>query len=668
MHEGQDIAFDGWVLRPMTGELLRDGACVRLQDRSLQILRLLLSRPGELVTREEVIAHLWPKAVVDYETGINTAMRKLRIALNDDPDAPRYIETVPRKGYRFICTIEPSAPLPRVEGTGERRALRGYRIAIATVIAMGLVVATITFYEWRASNTRAATPAAPRTAAVLPSAQTASRSASEAATAPARTLRLAVLPFENLSADKEQEFFSDGMTEEITSALAKVSGLTVVARTSAFEFKNTNKDIRSIGQALGATHLIEGSVRKAGETVRIGAKLIRADDGTYLWTESYDRELKDVFAVQEEIATAIAGALRVPLGLKERQSLVANRTADTESYQDYLRAKALVHARGALEPGGPVTQAAELLEQVVARDPNYAPAWALLAQASVVSPFFTAAFYNGSTDELRQMVAETLTKAESATAQAIRLDPNHADGYTALAQVRRLSGRLVEADDLFKQALSVDAGNSEALHWYSSHLANVGRLNEAVPLRRRLQALEPFYPIFQRSTAQILWAHGQSEEAIAILKTTSSNLISPLLLVEVYVSMGRNAEAAQTLQGYPSGIFPPGVVEEAVRLLRSAPVPAPTHPTVLSKGRLGFVYLYVGAPDRAIDFFESTADAGMLNNSVSGTSLWAPAYAPVRKTARFKNLVRTMGLVDYWRVRGWPEFCHPTTGNDFVCT
>src|SRR5262245_37509912 len=130
MHEGQDIAFDGWVLRPVTGELLRDGACLRLQDRSLQTLTLLLSRPGELVTREELIAHLWPKAVVDYDTGLNTVMRKLRLALNDNPDAPRYIETVPRKGYRFIGKIEPAGPSPAVERTSERHVFRGYRLAI----------------------------------------------------------------------------------------------------------------------------------------------------------------------------------------------------------------------------------------------------------------------------------------------------------------------------------------------------------------------------------------------------------------------------------------------------------------------------------------------------------------------------------------------------------
>ena len=178
-------------------------------------------------------------------------------------------------------------------------------------------------------------------------------------------ISVAVLPFVNLSGDATQEFFSDGTTEEITSALAKVSGLNVIGRTSAFQFKGANKDLRAIGQALGANHLIEGSVRKAGDKVRIFAQLINADDGTHLWSENYNREIKDVFAVQEEIATAIASALRVPLGLKAGQSLVAHRTADTESYQDYLRAKTLVRMRG----WQPLSDAATLLEKVVAEEP-----------------------------------------------------------------------------------------------------------------------------------------------------------------------------------------------------------------------------------------------------------------------------------------------------------
>src|SRR5262245_35221745 len=188
---------------------------------------------------------------------------------------------------------------------------------------------------------------------------------------------IAVLPLANLSGDTAQEFFSDGMTDEITSALAKVRDLRVVGRSSAFQFKGQGRDLRAIGQALAARYLIDGSVRREGDRVRITAQLIRADNGLNVWTESYDRQLTGVFAIQEEIAQAIAGALRVPLGLQQGERLVANRTEDTASYQDYLRAKALVRSRG-LQP---LTDATVLLEQVVARDPNYAPAWSLLALA-----------------------------------------------------------------------------------------------------------------------------------------------------------------------------------------------------------------------------------------------------------------------------------------------
>src|SRR5205085_11231796 len=196
------------------------------------------------------------------------------------------------------------------------------------------------------------------------------------------TISVAVLPFVNLSSDKEQEFFSDGMTEEITAALAKVPDLRIVARTSAFEFKGKNIEIGKIGEQLHATHLIEGSVRKAGNRLRITAQLIKADDGTHIWAEDYDRELTDVFAVQEDIARAITSALRVPLGLKRGENLVNNRAIDPDSYQQYLRARAMVRTRQSEQ----ATVALRLLQDITTLNPDYAPAWALLALAYDVIP------------------------------------------------------------------------------------------------------------------------------------------------------------------------------------------------------------------------------------------------------------------------------------------
>jgi TolB-like protein len=483
---------------------------------------------------------------------------------------------------------------------------------------------------------------------------------------PAGAISVAVLPFVNLSDDRAQEFFSDGMTEEITSALAKVAGLKVVGRTSAFAFKGQNQDLRSIGQALSATHLIEGSVRKEGNEVRITAQLIKADDGTHLWTESYNRELRGVFALQEDIATAIASELRVPLGLKEGQSLVSNRTEDTDSYQDYLRAKALVRTRGALEPGGPLTEAVKLLEQVVARDPDYAPAWGLLGQAHTLTPIFTAAFVNGSTDALRVVATESMQKAEATAEQAIRLDPNKVDGYLALGLARETRGRFVQAEDLYKQALSLDPGNPDALHRYSSTLANVGRLKDSLVVRLRLQAQEPFVPVYSYLTARILWQTGRSEEAIAILRPTPPSYFNRVSLAEVYAGVGRYTEAADTLQDIPSGFFLSGAIDQAAGILRSAPQAASAQ-TIPSAGFLGFVALYAGAPDRALDFYETLAEAGYPGMGNTPNFLWVPSFAPVRKTDRFKRLVRAYGIVDYWRARGWPDLCHPVGADDFVC-
>jgi len=486
-----------------------------------------------------------------------------------------------------------------------------------------------------------------------------------AGSAPAGSISIAVLPFVNLSGDPSQEFFSDGMTEEITSALAKVPSLTVMGRTSAFEFKGQNKDLRAIGKALNARYLLEGSVRKSGSRVRITGQLIRAESGAHVWTENYDRELTDIFATQDDIAQAIAGALQVPLGLKPGSTLVANRNISPEGYQQYLRAKAAYRARG--QVGDEELQAIRLLEPVVEREPDYAPAWALLAAAYYRSPQSSALFNEGilikedGTDpyeELRPLADATSAKARIAAQRAIDLDPGNAEGYAALGMAQPLA-KLQTREELLKQALELEPSNPDVMHDYSIALAEVGRVKEAVALRQELLLIEPLVPIFNSNTARILRLGGQNEAALPVaqaLPPTGYNRRTDS--ASIYAAMGRFGDAADAIL---SGVSAPSESTLAAsRLLRNAPLKVPPQELPVLLARESFVYLYVGAPERA---------ALWVDSPVGTRYGWThPSYGPVRKTAAFKDAARKYGLVEYWRARGWPDLCRPVGADDFECS
>jgi TolB-like protein len=489
--------------------------------------------------------------------------------------------------------------------------------------------------------------------------------AREAAASPRGAISIAVLPFVNLSSDPEQEFFSDGITEEITSALSKVSDLRIVARTSAFEFKGKNVNIKTMGEQLGASHLIEGSVRKAGERVRITAQLINAEDGTHIWSENYDRNLTDIFAVQEEIARAITTSLRMPLGLKPGENLVNNRSIDQESYQQYLRAKTLVRQRfggGGLKV---LNDAIALLEQIVARNPDYAPAWALLGSANSSVPNYSPGLLGGATtsvEGIRPVVQSALSKAERAARKAIQLDPNLADGYRTLATTRGRAGKLLDEDELRSKALSLDPSEADTLSGYANFLAVVGRVKEALTVSQQVHELEPFIPIHNRDLAVILWLNGQDDAAIEIFRRIGPN--SGLIAV-IQAAAGHYDEAADTLMMGPVARQNPVDTAEVVRLLRMAPAKIASPQNVKRLGLGDFVYLYVGAPEQALQNYEINLEAGWTN--FANRLLSHPSYGPMRKTERYKAFARKAGLVEYWRAKGWPEFCHPTTGDDFAC-
>jgi TolB-like protein/tetratricopeptide (TPR) repeat protein len=551
------------------------------------------------------------------------------------------------------------------------RASRHFSTAELSILSTLLVIGSVVFYAFVQPNSEVAAEKA------LPAQQDGVEKARAAAASPRTGISVAVLPFANLSADPEQEFFSAGMTEEITAVLAKIPDLRVVARTSAFQFKDQNHDIQAIAQALKATHLIEGSVRRAGTRLRITAQLINADNGASIWAETYDREFSDVFGIQEDIARAIAQSLRMPLSLSQ---LVSSRTSDIGIYEQYLRAKISYNARA---PGWP-----EEVQAIIARDPSFAPGWSLWAQGNISG--LAAATRGGSLiarsdnfrrfvrlplgrgalseEEARLAVATLLDNGEVAARKAIELDPSLPSAYAALGDVQARRENWLEAERIVLLALERDPDNPEALNAYDSILASAGRLNDALPIGVQLRTLEPFVANYNIGIANTMRFAGQTSAGIALLEEVTAsggvNYNRNVFLATAYAAQSQYAKAADTLLLIQAQV-PREAVEQAAQILRSAPAKV-SNPAALPaiNNEMNFVYAHVGAMDRVMEYYEY----GLRIGNVQGAGrLWDPVYAPLRKTDRFKTFVRDFGLVDYWRTRGWPDLCRPVGADDFVC-
>jgi tetratricopeptide (TPR) repeat protein len=266
-------------------------------------------------------------------------------------------------------------------------------------------------------------------------------------------------------------------------------------------------------------------------------------------------------------------------------------------------------------------------------------------------------------DELRRLADSYLPKADTAARRAIQLDPNFADGYLSLANVQGSRGKWIDAVDLISKAVSLDPTNTDILRDYGNILAEVGRLKEALEVYQRALALEPFAPAFKVNTATQLYLNGKNEAAIELLKALPPGN-GVLLLTRIYAAMGRYDDAAAALTAVPPGNYPSGVLEAAVRLLRMAPTPAASPQALPRLGNMEFVYVYIGAPQRALERYEARLEVGFAGVH---WLLWHPSYSPVWKTERFKAYARKAGLVEYWRARGWPEFCRPVGADDFEC-
>jgi len=465
---------------------------------------------------------------------------------------------------------------------------------------------------------------------------------------------LAVLPFVNMSADPGQEYFSDGISEEILNTLANIRGLRVAGRTSAFAYKGRNKDLREIGMELGVRYLIEGSVRKEVDQLRITAQLIDSETGSHLWSEHYDRTLESVFQIQTEIAEAIAAELRVPLGLVD-PAMLAIPTTDVDAYDLYLAGRAQMRARGT-----GLLEAIWLFESAIELDSTWAPAWASLAEALELRIWFTETFRDGVRDDVQVMAS--LAGSEEAARRALALGPRNASALVALGSVQRDRGQWEESEVSYLSALALDPDSPEAHQQYSDLLGNIGRLDEAILFADRATVLDPA-PIRIYELGHSLRYDGRLSEALEVFRfgiARNADMSLPRLWYAVWrasieagqiqesIELG-NALARQLKVG--PGILPLSSDPDMVAFVTGIVAGDLTRvPEYMRRLMWPVHWTMLGEPDSAVaSLVRYNADMSVPYNA----AIWHPGMDSIRSGSVLKTLLQDRGLADV-RVRRTP--------------
>jgi TolB-like protein/DNA-binding winged helix-turn-helix (wHTH) protein len=501
------------------GELRKNGVKIKLQEQPFQILAMLLERPGELVTREELQRRLWSAdTFVDFEHSLATAVKKLREALGDSADNPRFIETLPKRGYRFIAPVD--AVIGPVGTVRERHlpkrwvfAAAGSALVVATAALVALNIAGLRDQLLLIVGARHGVP--------LPKIES-----------------IAVLPLENLSGDAEQEYFADGMTDALITDLGKISALRVISRTSVMRYKQTKKPLPEVAKELNVDGVVEGTVQRSGNRVRITAQLLHAPTDRHLWAESYERDLRDVLALQSELARAIAREVQVKLTPQEQTRLARARPVNPAAHDAYLKGCFFMPIWR--EVGW--KKVIEFFQKAISIDPTYAPAYARLSLAygyqahpGIIPP------------------EEAYPKARAAALKALELDDTLAEAHAALSGIRWFEWDWAGAEREAKRAVELDPNGVEAIASYATYLAIMGKSDEAIAEAKRLPDLDPF------GSPTLGWIYANStrfDEAIAHVRKDMERRDHPLLpcfLTNLYAFKGMCAEALATADKFNCG-------------------------------------------------------------------------------------------------------------------
>ena len=532
--------FGPFELRARTRELYKSSVKLKLRPQPFRVLEVLLDRRGDVVTRDELHELLWKaETFVDFEQGLNTAVKELRASLSDSADAPRYVETVPRVGYRIIVPVEtlpveePSEPFidakaPATEALsaaapadGSLRHGRGSLpwSPIAGVAGILLLIIVAASASWWWSHKR------------------------PAAEPPRGTMMLAVLPFENLTGDAGQEYFSDGLTEEMISQLSDLNRERwgVIARTSVMHYKHTQTPLNQIGHELGVQYVLEGSVRRDASTIRVSAQLIQVKDQRHLWSRQYDRQLNGLLEIQQEIAQEIADEIQLTLGDKHADNAASHVTIRSpvsyEAYDLYLKGRFFWNKR--TESG--FHQAADYFQQAIDKDPHYARAHAGLADTLALLSTWNYV-----------RAIDFMPKARAAALQALQIDDSLAEAHASLALIaEQYDYDWQSAEREFRRAIQLDPGYATGHQWFAECLAFEGRFDEAFAESERARQLDPLSLIISTDHAAILYYSGQYGRAIeqfSAVREMDPDFPRSGMIIYAYVAAGKFTDALAQLE------------------------------------------------------------------------------------------------------------------------
>jgi len=625
----RSVGFAAFEFDPHTGELCKHGHPMKLRGQPSEILKMLLHHHGEVVTREELQNRLWPSDThVDFEHSLNAAIKRLRAALGDTADSPRFIETLAGCGYRFIAPLRqpaedvpqpppPTVPAQMPDQKPDQKELVGRPWVLPVAVMLGIVLVIVLGF---------ALAGAIRNRPV---------------SGPVRSI--AVLPLANLSGDPEQDYFAEGMTDALRQHLEDISSLRVISRTSSMHYRGSGKPLPEIARELNIDAVIDGSVLRSGGRVRINVELIHAGTDRHLWSNSYEGDLGDVFDLQAKVARKIADEIRVTLTPPDRARLAHIRSTNSDAYQAYSKGRFFWNKRTAPD----LKKAIGFFQQAIDKDPEYALAYDGLADCWL--PLGWYGFLSPS---------ETFPPAKAAVTRALSLDNSLAEAHTSLAFVDLYYDRdWAGAEREFRRAIELNPNYANGHHWYAEFLSLVGRHPEAIAESQRARELDPLSNIINTWLSSRYFYARQYEKAVEegrnAVEMDTNFAPAHLVLGQAYEQKGMLEEAIAEFEGASSlaggGSIYEASLAHALGLAGRRAEAAKVLEDFRKMGQRGFVSSYdlaiaiigLGDKDKTFELISAAVHERSPRVAFLGVD---PRFNGLRADPRFAELLRSIGL------------------------